>query len=62
MVTVESISKVTLVAAPTEATAEVMPVPPTKVIVSVNRATDFVPVSPAILKLVAREAVPAAVN
>jgi ribonuclease HI len=50
--TVESISKVTLVAAPTAATTEVIPVPPTKVIVSVPRATESVPVSPAIARVV----------
>ena len=60
--TVESISNVTLVAAPTAATVEVRPVPPTKVIVSVPRATESVPVSPAIERVVEIFAVPAAVR
>jgi len=60
--TVLSISKVTLVAVPTAATVEVIPVPPTKVIVSVERATASVPVSPAMLNVVEILAVPAAVK
>jgi len=50
------------VAVPTFAATEVIPVPPTKVTVSVNRANAEVPVSPAMFKVVAREAVEAAVR
>ena len=56
--TVESMLKVTVLFV----IAESSPVPPVNVNVSVNNATASVPVSPAMFKLVAKDAVPAAVN
>ena len=55
---VASASKVTLLSV----TAEVIPSPPVNVRVSLNIAIASVPVSPAILRLVATLTVPAAVS